>query len=308
MAIIAPLPSTILPGTLEDANQVQANFDWIVSQVNANVPGGGGGGGGRNMLFNGAMQVSQRLVATVKTLVPASGYTLDRWQGKSGAGGSAAFSQITGIVNAQFQYACRVQRTAANAAVTAIQLAQSLESVDSYPAQGRTVTISFWARSGGSFSPTGSLLNCAVMTGTGADENVLVGYTGVATGITTDVVLSPSWQQFQASGVLSSALTELGVVFTMTPTGTAGATDYFDVTGVQLELTTAASGYFFVGFGDDVAICQRYYQKSFPYATVPAPNLGGTTPIFLAVIAGANLASTVIPLPVALRTYTTAFL
>src|SRR5882672_3566707 len=123
MAIIAPLPSVILPGTLEDANQVQENLDWIVSQVNANVPGGGGGGG-KNLLYNGAMQVSQRYVATTKTLAAASGYTLDRWQGKSGAGGSAEFSQITHITNPQFQYACRVQRTVGNTSITPIQFAQ----------------------------------------------------------------------------------------------------------------------------------------------------------------------------------------
>ena len=35
---INTLPYTFVPNTLADATQVQADFDWIVSQVNANVP------------------------------------------------------------------------------------------------------------------------------------------------------------------------------------------------------------------------------------------------------------------------------
>lgn len=41
MAIIGTLPTNILNGTTEDATQVMGNFNWIVSQVNANAIGPG---------------------------------------------------------------------------------------------------------------------------------------------------------------------------------------------------------------------------------------------------------------------------
>jgi hypothetical protein len=43
MAIINPLPNNIVDGTTADAVPVMANFNWIVSQVNANVAAIGAG-------------------------------------------------------------------------------------------------------------------------------------------------------------------------------------------------------------------------------------------------------------------------
>jgi hypothetical protein len=37
-AIIGPLPNNIIDGTIIDAVPVMANYNWIISQVNANVP------------------------------------------------------------------------------------------------------------------------------------------------------------------------------------------------------------------------------------------------------------------------------
>lgn len=55
MAIINPLPFAIVPGTLEDANQVQGNFNWIVDQVNANITPIGSG---TNMTLLGGSAVN----------------------------------------------------------------------------------------------------------------------------------------------------------------------------------------------------------------------------------------------------------
>lgn len=40
---IGPLPYQLIPNTLADATQVMADFNWIVTQVNANVPQADGG-------------------------------------------------------------------------------------------------------------------------------------------------------------------------------------------------------------------------------------------------------------------------
>jgi hypothetical protein len=50
--------------------------------------------------------------------------------------------------------------------------------------------------------------------------------------------------------------------------GTTNAT--FDVTGVQLEVGSVATPFEHRSFGDELARCQRYYEKSYSYSTVPA--------------------------------------
>ena len=148
-AIIGPFPSTLVNGTVEDANQVQTLLNWIQSQVNSNATGGVGTSA-RNLIYNGAMQIAQR-IGTGGNIVVAGGtkaYTLDRWQVAPGAASSATVTQLTSTGLPQFQNALRLQRTASNASTNAIFLAQSMESVDSYPLQGQTVNVSFMARAG----------------------------------------------------------------------------------------------------------------------------------------------------------------
>jgi hypothetical protein len=64
-------------------------------------------------------------------------------------------------------------------------------------------------------------------------------------------------------------------------TGSTGASTWantlsatFYITGVQLEKGSAASAFENRQFGQELALCQRYYQKTFPQATAPAQNAG----------------------------------
>ncbi len=287
--IIAPLPNNILDGQIADAAPVMANFQWILSQVNTNVPPlVGGSVSGKNYLYNGSMQIAQRIgVGGSSAVVNTSLYLFDRWEAKAGAGGDGVITQVSALLTG-FQYAQRVQRFLTNANTLPIKIAQSLETGDSYPLAGQPVTLSFFARAGANYSPAGSVVNAAVITGTGTDENVLTGYTGAATALTTSPTLTSAWQRFQVTGALASTATEVGVVFTMTPVGTAGAADYFDVTGVQLEVASAASTFQVESFPSLLAKCQRYFQKSFAYATQPAPSVTAGQLVYPALLAGAT--------------------
>ena len=52
------------------------------------------------------------------------------------------------------------------------------------------------------------------------------------------------------------------------------ASNLFRITGVKLELGSVATPIQFVPFEEELARCQRYYQKSFDYAVAPAQNAG----------------------------------
>jgi len=52
--------------------------------------------------------------------------------------------------------------------------------------------------------------------------------------------------------------------------GVGGATsDYFQLTGVQLELGNQATPFEHRSFGDELKRCERYYEKSYTYASPP---------------------------------------
>jgi hypothetical protein len=122
--------------------------------------------------------------------------------------------------------------------------------------------MSFYARKGADYSPTGSGLVVTLATGTGTDQNYeSAGYTGGATPISTTATLTTTWQRFTYTATLASDITEVTTRFVIVPTGTAGAADYYEITGVQLEIAGSASAYSpnTSTYQAELAACQRYY-------------------------------------------------
>ena len=223
--------------------------------------------GGKNRVLNSAMQVWQRGTTALATATGlGNGFTSDRWQlYRSGFNANASGSRQTtsDTTNLPFiQYCNRIQRTAASTGTQTIFLAQNFESINSIPLAGKTVTFSFYARAGANYSATSNILVASVLSGTGTDENMANVYAGQATVIGQNTTLTTTWQRFTYSGSVASTATQIGVRFEFTPTGTAGANDYFEVTGVQLEASTVASAFSTNGstYQAELAACQRYFQ------------------------------------------------
>lgn len=221
----------------------------------------------KNMLLNGAFDVWQR--GTSIGTSASFAYIADRWYCGS-SGGSRLFTRQTGPTG--FTYCIRAQRTAADANTTAVIVMQHLESINSLQAKGQQVTLSFYARAGANFSSASNLLSAYIRTGTGTDQKA-TSYTGSA-DTTTNVTLTTSWKLFTLTGTLSASLNELAVFFQYNPVGAAGAADYYEVSGVQLEISPVASSFDFVPFEQTYQRCLRYYQKSFTYSAVPAQAYG----------------------------------
>jgi hypothetical protein len=218
--------------------------------------------GFRNVLINGDMRINQR-----GSSYTAVGYTLDRWY--IGVTGAYTVSQSTSTPPTGFQNFMRVQRTNGSSNTGVPQIAQSLETTTSIPLQGKQVTVSFYARAGANYSASSNILNWRIYGGTGTDQN-LFSYTGQAIVVDQSVTLTTSWQRFTYTTTALTSYNEYGLFFFSVPTGTAGAADYFDVTGVQLEANYQPTPFEQRPIGVELQLCQRYYEKSYNLTTAPA--------------------------------------
>lgn len=221
-------------------------------------------------------------------------YFADRWFHIGGASSSITPSKVTDTAFPGFSTALKVQRTAANTDTTAIVTAQVLESVDCIRAQGQFMTFSILAKAGANFS--GGTLTISIVGGTGANQsaaNLAAGsWTGQTTLATLAVTPNLNYQRFAVStaSLVPATITEIGVLVTFTPTGTAGADDSFSMLMAQLELGSAASPWERRDVQVELEICQRY-------AWIVAEPASG---VF---VASGNMTSTtnaslIVPLPV----------
>jgi hypothetical protein len=222
----------------------------------------------KNGVLNGAMDIWQR-GTSITPATNAGAYTTDRWYVTRGSNISATVSrQVTGDTTnlPNIQYCARVQRTASSTTTSSVDFGQMFETVSSIPFAGQTVVLSGYIRKGADFSAASNVLTMQILTGTGTDQKQMDGgYTGSAISVTGNVTLTTTWQRFSITGTLPTSTTEITPKFTYTPTGTAGANDYFEVTGVQLEAGSQATPFSrasSTGIAGELAACQRYYWRN----------------------------------------------
>ena len=241
-------------GTTTGTGTAVTTGTWQLSGVpiNENIAG-------KNFVINGGMDIAQR--GTSQTFTAGPAYSLDRWTFNCSAATSITTSQISSGLTG-IQYAMRTQRTSGNTSTPLILIANALETKNSIPIAGQTVTFSFWARAGSNWSVTGNAFNASLITGTGTDQNLYSGFTGSLSIVNQTVTPSTSWQRFTYTATASTNMTQIGVQFYYFTTGTAGANDYLDITGVQLEIASQATPFSRAGgsIGGELALCQRYFQ------------------------------------------------
>lgn len=249
----------------------------------------------RNGVLNSGFNVWQRSTS----FTPGnSAYTADRWAyfGQSGSSFTVERVATADTTNLPFiQYAARVKRASGATSTNQQYLLQNFESVNSIPYAGKQVTYSFYARAGANYSAAAGALFAYIATGTGTDQNALAGYTGSATPISTTVTLTTTWQRFTITGSLAATTTELATAFIYTPTGTAGANDFFEVTGVQIEVGNQASPYApsTPTYATELAACQRYYWQ--------VTDTNAFKPMPIVTVQSATQAFCVVPHPIQMR-------
>ncbi len=229
-----------------------------------------------NPVLNGAFDIWQR--GTTITSVGTFVYSADRWQVVTdGVGTTAQVTRQTtsDSTNLPFiQYCARIARTTTG--TNDIYFAQSFETINAIPYAGKTITLSFYARKGSGYSAASSQLIVKIDSGTGTDQNVLTGYTGGASPINSSATLTTTWQRFTFTGTVSATANEFGIYFKNTPVGSTTTNDYYEVTGIQIDVGSVAQPFrrAMNTIQGELAACQRYYWRSSSNSAYAGMGLG----------------------------------
>jgi len=230
--------------------------DTEVSAVSAQIPVNVAG---KNFVINGGMDIWQR--GTTFSAPSNLSYTADRWFSFWGSS-NRTVSRQTGFGGNN--YSIRVGRNSGVSDTSFSGIGTIIESANMYLLQGKTVTLSFYARIGANFS--GNLLATVVQSGTGIDQGAGSWWAGTWTSRVTnkEYYINPTTTatRYSTTFTIPSDATELLIYHQYAASGTAGAADYFEITGVQLEIGSVVTDFSRAG-GDiqgELAKCQRYYQ------------------------------------------------
>lgn len=216
--------------------------------------------GFRNRIINGAMQIWQR-----GTSFSASGsgyYTADRWQT---LGQTGTYSQSSDAPTG-FKNSLSISCTSTYYGT----IAQRIEAQNSYDLAGQSVTVSFWAKATtGGASGLGIALDYA-----NASDN-FSSTTNFAS--TSTAALTSTWTKYTATfNSLNANVTNGLQLYIYNLAGGAAAITYL-ISGVQLEVGTSATNFDYRPYGTELALCQRYFEKSFDTETAPANGPNGTS-------------------------------
>tara|TARA_R110000824_G_scaffold368271_1_gene557566 strand:+ start:1900 stop:3075 length:1176 start_codon:yes stop_codon:yes gene_type:complete len=273
--------ATLAQGALADTS-VQPNdspaFDGLT--VNGNAYPSDGALSNRNLIINGAMTVSQR--GTSSSPAPV-GYLIDRFATFSSGAGALSISQSSDGPTGFNRSALITVTTALTPTAGDYRIfQQSIEgNVSAFLAQGtagaKTFTLSFWAKTSilGTFS--GSFRDSTLSRSYVFEYTMNVINTWEYKTVTIAGSTSGTFNTDSGSGLILSFSQGQGTTFATATVGswvagnfhgsttetdliaTLGAT--WQITGVQLEVGDTATPFEHRGFGQELALCQRYFQK-----------------------------------------------
>tara|TARA_A100001515_G_scaffold55097_3_gene43509 strand:+ start:544 stop:1650 length:1107 start_codon:yes stop_codon:yes gene_type:complete len=279
----------------------------------------------RNLIINGAMNIHQRATSsyTLNSGGTTAAYPVDRFKMYTGNGTIVASQSTTVPAGQGFAKSIKLACTATDASPSAETYLQYLpESQDfvhlAYGTSGaKTVTVSFWVRSSlaatyGFYYYMPDTNRAYQTTFTISSQNTwekktltIVGDTA-GSGFNNDNGIAAEIRIYLANGPGSSGSAHQNAWGTDATNRLPDATNFvsstsndFYITGFQMEAGTVATDFEFKSFNEELALCRRYYYKSFPYDIVPARNLGNTDSIFFPVVSGYNGA---IHLDISMRT------
>ena len=216
--------------------------DFSINPFQRNIPGLASGG----------------VISTPIAATPT--YFADRFFAVGGASSAVLMSTVADTSIVGFNQSLKVSRQSGNASVSSITVGQVIETFDALRCQGQTVTLSFWAKSGATYS--GGSLTAQIVYGSGSNQSaaslIASTWTGQATVLIATQTLTSGMTRYQFTGVVPTNATQLAVLLSFTPSGVAGADDSVSINGVQLEIGPSASPFERIDAQVVLEICQRY--------------------------------------------------
>lgn len=244
--------------------------------------------GRRNLIINGAMQVAQR--GTSATTVSGAGVyqTLDRWKFWDDSDGAYTSEQSTDAPNG-FSNSLKLQVTTADtdlgtnnyACIAQLLEAQDLQHLAYGTSDAKDLTLSFWVKSNktGTYSciaqkddnttytyPVEYTINTA---NTWEYKTIVIpGLTASGGEIANDngkgirLFWNLAWGSDYNTGTNATWVADGTVYATPNQLNWLDSTsNNFYLTGVQLELGSVATPFEHRSYGEELALCQRYYQQ-----------------------------------------------
>jgi len=263
-----------------------------------------------NMVINGAMEINQRGDQTGVTTV---GYVLDRFLCDFSNVGTNSVTQDTDVPEGQgFSKSMKIACTATQAieASTRMQITHRLEGFDSVQTKfgtsdAESLTLSFWIKANRS-QTFGVNFENELPVGGGVDQGYQTSQTYTTANTWQKMVITISGDTRTGKGFTWNSSKALAFDICLSEAGsdagggTASATwsdltqnqkcthntehfadstaNYFNITGVKLELGSEATDFQHTSFGEELAKCKRYYNSSYNYGVV-AGTANNDTPI-----------------------------
>lgn len=240
----------------------------------------------RNLIINGAMQVAQR--GTSETGVTTSGYyTCDRFNFLNASLGTHTITQEADGPSG-FANSLKVETTTADASPAAGDAlafrtrleGQDLQQIAKGTSDAKQLTLSFWVKSNvtGTYqvnlrdSDNSRLVGATyTISASGTWEKVEITFPADTTGSLANdntTGLAVQWWLDSGSSFTSGAVPTSWEAQTSADRN-AGSNvnlgdtigNYWQITGVQLELGDTATPFEHRSYGEELELCQRYYQE-----------------------------------------------
>jgi hypothetical protein len=241
---------------LAKASNTDMDFTWTTASSGSSYVAG------KNGIINSAFDVWQRSTSATFSQ-PLSYPATDRWYGISlGAGPTCTMSRQTADTTG-LTYGMRFGRNSGQTGIGDIYVGNTFESIDTKRFAGQTVTLSFYVKAGANAPST---LTSQIRTGTGTDQSSAslfsTGWTGGANNSQNNTITT-TMTRYTQTVTLGSTVNQIMIAFSYTPTGTAGANEWFQIEGVQFEIASAASAFSrnTGTLATELAASQRYYFK-----------------------------------------------
>lgn len=213
------------------------------------------------LLINGGLdvwQASTSLSIAASTTATASIYAADQWCMETSANQACTVSQQTGT--GSNRYRVRVARNSGQTGTSVLRFQQPLEVWDCIKMRGKVMTVSFTAKAGANFSGT---LAVKLLCGTGSEgrRTNAAAYTSETSPLSQSITLTTTDTRYSGtSTAVAATTTQASLVFEWTPSGTAGANDWFELQEVTLDFAGAAVPAVREPYQQTFARCQRFFQ------------------------------------------------